>query len=131
MVLELEAEVLHFEHGIFGAPVFYGHAIGRDHHSSTIVAKPAMDEYLFVGIVLHQPQETGKIFVMRKWAVPWNRYVLHPHVLDHLAFSFGAISPRIDHNVNAHFRERFESFSRRLPTSIERGAYLPEIRIRR
>src|SRR5690348_2228522 len=62
----VEAEEIHFVHGLLRRPAFIGHAIGGDENAGAIVAKTAMDENSFFGIVAKENEERSNLIVGRR-----------------------------------------------------------------
>src|SRR5215470_4557486 len=61
----VEAEEVHFLHGLFGCPLLYSHAIGGDKYSSAVVPEAAMHENLLFRIVPKQFQELRYLLIAR------------------------------------------------------------------
>jgi len=59
----VESEEIHFVEGLLRGPAFVSHAIGGDENAGAIVAKTAMEENFFFGIVAKESEEGGDLIV--------------------------------------------------------------------
>src|SRR6202008_3152468 len=69
----VKSEEVHFVDGLLRGPAFVSHAIGGDENAGAIVAKTAMDENSFFGIVAKESKEGGDLIVGgRRPSTDWN-----------------------------------------------------------
>src|SRR5260370_23992837 len=59
----VEAEEIHFFHGLLRGPLLEGHAIGGHEHASAIVTETAVDENLLSPFAAKQRQELNDLFI--------------------------------------------------------------------
>ena len=59
----VEAEEIHFIHGLLGGPALEGHAVGGDKNAGAIVAEAAMNENPFLRMVTKDLEELGDLLV--------------------------------------------------------------------
>src|SRR5438132_12120118 len=62
----VEAEEIHFFHGLFRGPLFESHAIGSDENASAIVTKAAVNENFLPRFAAKQRQELNHLLVSRR-----------------------------------------------------------------
>ncbi len=122
-----EAEDLHLVHGFVGGPAFFRHAVGRDHHSGTVIAEAAVDEDFLATILPEHLQKFDEDIVVRPGTMPGNGDVFHAE-FGGGGFFAAAVVVGIDNNGYAHFGQGLESGGVQQAAAVEGGRDLAEIR---